>query len=468
MILINAQKHIKVKLWHLIIIAALSVVARVILLGDYIGHDDAYIYLRYAKNISAGHGWSFNPGEPSYGTTSPLWTLILVFGNVLGFGADNFGVLISLLALFFIPIIGYYLISLFTEEDIKSFAYACSLATLPWIIRWSGTVMETTLATFLAMLFVYLAYKYKKRPILSLIGGLMFLVRPELVIVWLFSIISKNLKNVILNVCYFLLPVIPWLIFAYITFGQITPNTLIKASAPILHIGVKPLMQIGATFSVFLPVFVYILFVNYKDFLLSIRKYWRISLVVITLILYYVWRTNGLQSPARYMNFSYPLAAMFIFLPIKRVKQLLSALVILIICYALISGFFIVPKIDMFQNGYKNAHILAAKWLSGHSAQDDKVFVLLDIGIIGYYCDRYIIDWGGLATPYIPKNFKNVEDAVISTKPKFFVHTQRSSSWAALRQYKRLNLIPIIEFFMPPTGVGVFEPKYTSIYKVEY
>jgi len=86
-ILINARKHIKVKLWHLIIIAALSVVARVILLGDYIGHDDAYIYLRYAKNISAGHGWSFNPGEPSYGTTSPLWTLILVFGNVLGFGA---------------------------------------------------------------------------------------------------------------------------------------------------------------------------------------------------------------------------------------------------------------------------------------------------------------------------------------------------------------------------------------------
>ncbi|RKZ32414.1 hypothetical protein DRQ27_02495, partial [bacterium] len=155
MILINAQKHIKVKLWHLIIIAALSVVARVILLGDYIGHDDAYIYLRYAKNISAGHGWSFNPGEPSYGTTSPLWTLILVFGNVLGFGAVNFGVLISLLALFFIPIIGYYLISLFTGEDIKSFAYACSLATLPWIIRWSGTVMETTLATFLAMLFVY-------------------------------------------------------------------------------------------------------------------------------------------------------------------------------------------------------------------------------------------------------------------------------------------------------------------------
>lgn len=39
--------------------------------------DDAYITFRFAANLAAGHGLAFNPGEPSYGFTSPLWMLVL-------------------------------------------------------------------------------------------------------------------------------------------------------------------------------------------------------------------------------------------------------------------------------------------------------------------------------------------------------------------------------------------------------
>ena len=39
--------------------------------------DDAWIHLQFARNLADGHGFSFNPGVPSSGSTAPLWTLLL-------------------------------------------------------------------------------------------------------------------------------------------------------------------------------------------------------------------------------------------------------------------------------------------------------------------------------------------------------------------------------------------------------
>lgn len=39
--------------------------------------DDAYISFRVAQNAAQGHGLVFNPGEPAYVSTSPLWVLLL-------------------------------------------------------------------------------------------------------------------------------------------------------------------------------------------------------------------------------------------------------------------------------------------------------------------------------------------------------------------------------------------------------
>ena len=39
--------------------------------------DDSWIHLQFARNLRAGQGFSFNPGELSAGSTAPLWTLVL-------------------------------------------------------------------------------------------------------------------------------------------------------------------------------------------------------------------------------------------------------------------------------------------------------------------------------------------------------------------------------------------------------
>src|SRR5512136_1664659 len=49
--------------------------------------DDAYIHYRFAENLATGHGFAFNPDEPTPGSTSPLWVLLLAAGEIVGLGA---------------------------------------------------------------------------------------------------------------------------------------------------------------------------------------------------------------------------------------------------------------------------------------------------------------------------------------------------------------------------------------------
>ncbi len=47
--------------------------------------DDTYIFLRFARNLAAGHGFRFNPGGPAVeGFTSILWVLLLSLWGKLG------------------------------------------------------------------------------------------------------------------------------------------------------------------------------------------------------------------------------------------------------------------------------------------------------------------------------------------------------------------------------------------------
>lgn len=50
--------------------------------------DDSWIHLQFARNLAAGDGLTYNPGEPVAGSTAPLWTsllavLFLLPGNVI-------------------------------------------------------------------------------------------------------------------------------------------------------------------------------------------------------------------------------------------------------------------------------------------------------------------------------------------------------------------------------------------------
>src|SRR3972149_1363830 len=71
--------------------------------------DDTFIYLRFAKNIMHGGGFAFNPGEPTYGVTSPLWTLLIAAGGLLNLDLSLVAKVLDLLAASFALVMFYLL-----------------------------------------------------------------------------------------------------------------------------------------------------------------------------------------------------------------------------------------------------------------------------------------------------------------------------------------------------------------------
>ena len=123
--------------------------------------DDTYIHLVYAKHFRDGQGLVFNPGQGVYGTTSPLWSLGL---GVLGKTGIDLLTLAHVLALLFgaLTVIAVArFLRRFMESCVGEHGYgagraelAWALATIAfagdaWLVRWSATGMETSLAVFL-------------------------------------------------------------------------------------------------------------------------------------------------------------------------------------------------------------------------------------------------------------------------------------------------------------------------------
>jgi arabinofuranosyltransferase len=455
-----------VKRWHIIVIASLAVIARLAYYTDYIGHDDAYIYLKYAQNIATGNGWSFNPGEPSYGTTSPLWTLLISAGELIGIGAKNTGVALSLISLWLLVFLGYYVARKIIGNELPSFLYCCALATDCWLIRWSGTVMETTLAAMSGMLFIYLYLKFKDKPIISIFGGLMFLIRPELIAIWSIVLFTKNYKLILKHIIFYTLPVLIWFCLAYNIFGQLLPNTTIKSSAPLIHISLETAKEICQVIIVYSILIVFALFKPLKQTFAQIQTKLYILYPVAAIILYYVWRTDSLQSAARYLNIIIPLILLLIFYLISNSNlKLVFAIFIFLIQNVLITSLLFIPTINNFKIGYLETSKNIAKWLDTNTTKNDNVLIIVDVGIIGYYSSCHIIDWGSLISKEIQKKCPTVENAINYFKPKYIILTQSNISNKLQRNYKRLHLKLIDEYIIPSPGMSKQLYCYTTIYE---
>jgi arabinofuranosyltransferase len=75
----------RIKLEHWVVLAAILGVLLFQALPGPRPLDDAYITFRYARSISQGQGFSYNPGEHVQGTTTPLYTLLLAgLASLLG------------------------------------------------------------------------------------------------------------------------------------------------------------------------------------------------------------------------------------------------------------------------------------------------------------------------------------------------------------------------------------------------
>jgi hypothetical protein len=160
--------------------------------------DDSWIHVRFAQNLAAGHGFSFNPGVPTGTTTSVLWTLLFAaaYRVTHEYLFTPFVLNWALCVLLCAAV--YQLALCFTPSRWVALVAAAAVAVtapLPW---WALSGMEPPLYALLGTLAILLHLRLRRargpRALLPTIAmALAALARPELLLLFPLAILDRLL-----------------------------------------------------------------------------------------------------------------------------------------------------------------------------------------------------------------------------------------------------------------------------------
>ncbi len=213
--------------------------------------DDSFITYRYARNILAGNGFVFNPGEQVLGTTTPFYTLLLtVLAIPLGGTTANF----PLISLWLNAIADgatcllLYLFGIKFHSTQLGVASSLAFALAPYSVTFSIGGLETSIYVLLLLGLVN-SYVNERLEWAAFLAALAFLTRPDSVLLisliaidFFINTFTKNKlidkkiqpRNLQLHEVYrylrpaliFVLPCAAWLLFAYLYFGSFFLNSV--------------------------------------------------------------------------------------------------------------------------------------------------------------------------------------------------------------------------------------------------
>jgi len=456
--------------------------------------DDAWIHQTYARNLARSGQLAFTPGVPSAGSTSPLWSLLLSLGYLLRlpFHPWTYG-----LGLLFLGLTGWTVRRLAARlfPDSPGVGLWAGLFTVfEWHLIWAAVSgMETILFVWLSLILVerYLATVVAGRlssgpgrqPIaLGLLAGLLVLTRPEGI--GLVGLIGLDIARrgwqagpaplrVLLQqwagiIAGLLLIVGPYVAFHLQLTGLPFPNTLYAKQAEYRAIldnvplwqrlfgnlgppvetvqGVFRVIFIGAQL-LLLPGLIAAGWLSLKERRWATGPIW--AWWVAYLLLY------GLRLPVTYQHGRYqiPAIAWVVLLGVWGTARLVGLLPqamlyrvagrVLVISLALLAGAFVLVGAQAYGRDVRfieTEMVAVAKWLDQHVAPQ-ALLAAHDIGAIGYFSQRRLIDLAGLVTPEVIPFIRDESalfDFMIARQVDYFI---TFPSWyPQLTQQRRLQL----------------------------
>jgi hypothetical protein len=426
-------------------------------------YEDAYITFRFAQNLAHGQGFVYNIGEPIYGTTTPLFTLLLAAG--LHF-IPNDPLLISRLIGLAAGLTAIALAwGIFTRSGLSDARRAFPIGLLVishrlWVRDTGG--METSLSIALMLGAWYAAMQHRDW-LSGLCAGLALWTRIDLVVwvialvaaLWLMrrvDILASPIKVVVVTTLTYL----PWLVFALAYFGDMIPYTIIAkiqayavdSSLPLTeHLarvlrGLPPLtiieapetLMVGLTLVlaalgawhvryrrtwwpalIFWPLQLATLVLGHMTF----QSRYFVPLIWITLLLVgiglgVIWNRLGQLSP------------------IGR-RALRSVLVMGLLIAGLVGGWQQAHIMRDVQIDV-NEHALKAvgQWLNANTP-DTATVMLEPLGYVGYFAQRTMLDVVGLVTPRVvdlKRQQVPLIDMVAWLQPDYILlHCDDARSW---------------------------------------
>ena len=464
--------------WHNLIIftAVLAFLSLLITLSFYeVTYDDVYLAFRYAKNLVGGYGFVFNPGENFLGTPAPFFVISLALLHKLlpMLSIPQIASWISGFSLFFCSLFAYLVARDLHQPLVGSLVALFTLLNPLVLMTFGG---ETP---FYLMLVCAAFYFYFKGQIYipSFLLALSLLNRsegivPAAVIFGHFLLVKRRVPLGPMTL--YILTIAPWLAFSLLKFGSPLTNSLAAKIAQV-EVGLPLFLQgainwvrliIGGNlfFAAFIPLFVLGMIyaiVGERQWLLLFS--WVILQTIGYIILrvpFYHWyvahiglglgilASLGAAAPPYFWGTVYKVMDDLLVAikedavalrhklsslsdKLKVLYPLVVSLVSLCVILSLLAEIGAIYPYYRGQPGPANRLYRAAgEWFAENTDQDASI-AYLEIGQIGYYSDRRVIDVLGLVTPGVVDHVKKGDFlwAYLRYKPDYIVYNAIFSAW---------------------------------------
>jgi arabinofuranosyltransferase len=389
--------------------------------------DDAWIHQTYARNLGLYQQLAYNLGEPSVGSTSPLWTVLLTPAYVLSIEPRVWTYLLGAL---FLALTGWTIHRLsrllFPQETLVPWLTA-AFCLLEWHLAWAAfSGMETILFVFLSLLTLERHLAGAKPFVVGVFCGLLTTTRPEGAILLALLVLDTIAvrwgtirrptrgglgTHILLLLVGFFVPVAPYLIVNLSVSGNLLPNTFyakqaeyeeLLSSLPVWvrwarvtiapFVGAQILLVPGC------------LYAAYKGFALRERRILLPLAWWLVLVSLYAIRLPVTYQHGRYLIPAIPPLVLLgvwgtLSLPglhrIVRHTLLISIPVLLLV--------FWVRGAQQYATDVRiiDSELAAAgRWIKDNT-RPDAVIGAHDIGALGYFSQRFLVDTAGLITPEV-------------------------------------------------------------------
>ena len=202
--------------------------------------DDAWIHQTYARNLVATGQFAFVPGQPSSGSTSPLWTLLIALGYLVRVDYKWWTYALGTICLA-ATALGVWQLTLRLFPDRPRAALMAGIfCALEWHLVWAAvsgmeTVLFTALSIWLLVVTINQTSDIRHQTSTGLLCGLLVLTRPEgLLLVGLVLLAQIAQRGWARRVTWTSLAwtlaamailLAPWLAFNWRASGTLLPNT---------------------------------------------------------------------------------------------------------------------------------------------------------------------------------------------------------------------------------------------------
>jgi hypothetical protein len=396
-------------------------------------YDDPFITYRYARNLKEGLGFVYNPGERILSTTTPLFTLLLAISHLFIADIPRLAILIGVISLISGGLLLFDL-SRTWNSPVVGWAGLLLYPTFPLLVSTLGSEMPLYLALCIG---TFALYARKRYLLAAVVASLACLARPDGILIPVLLagdyLIRRRGSIPWRAVLVFSGILLAWGAAAWYYFGSPLPVTLIAKQR-------QGALAISQGFAENFPIILYgyirwpyilqaslaiigLLYALWRMRIWTVFLLWPITYFMAYTLLgvsSYYWYYAPLV-PGFVIAAGFGLSAIYDVLRkssreryqlTQQIAKIISAIILTIL--VIINGVHLYQARTQIDNRYV-IYRAAGEWLREFSNPEDRVGAL-EVGIIGYFARRSMVDFTGLIQPEVTENLNpdsTYEDAAM-------------------------------------------------------